>query len=272
MIFETLPDLIQQVLLLGAKFGYINKKLFFQHVGHQSLVFKYRMWNQLLDLKFISPWHGTEFSKNYYYLNKKGKDLMERMGVVCVSKVHPIYFEHDNAVMKFAIVNSKSGYILNDYQTENSMRLYDNLKQNQLFGGALNKIPDLIMDLNVPHKKLLMALEIEKSAKSQLRYDDFVLGYSKSKWIDMVLVAYSHKLTRESILISMKRLGYPRNERPIAFCSFSDLVSNPTNFVLEIEGHRIRFSDYVKNIQQILEKQVKKLVKTDLTFDLTKNE
>lgn len=270
MLFSELPFLIQQVLMIGAKFGYINKRIYIDHVGQFSSVYKYRMWNKLLSYKLISAWSGQDFSQNYYYLNKKGREFMDRIGVVTVSKVHPIYFEHDNAVMKFAFENYNVGHILKDYYTESSMRSYDSYKQHQVFGGQLNKFPDLLVDLNVPNQKISIALEVEKSAKNQTRYDAFVMGYSKANGIDMVLVAHSHKFTREALLVSMKRLAYPRAKRPIAFCRYDDFIANPTEFVLEIEGHRIKFCDYVKNIQQIIEKQNQKSVKTELTSELTK--
>lgn len=268
MIYSELPNLIQQVLFIGAKFGYINKRIYIDHVGRYSSVYKYRIWNELEKLKLISAWSGQDFSKNYYYLNKKGRELMLHAGVVTVSKVHPIYFEHDNAVMKFALENANALNIVGDYQTESSMRLYDNYKLHQIFGGQLNKFPDLLVSLNVPSQKIKIAIEVEKSAKNQSRYDDFVMGYSKAKDIDMVLVAHSHKFTREALLVSMRRLAYPRAQRPMAFCNFSEFVNNPTDFTLEIEGHRIKFCDYVKNVQQIVEKQ--KSVKTQLTSELTK--
>lgn len=271
MVYSELPYLIQQVLSVGAKFGYINKRIYIDHVGRYSSVYKYRVWNELEKLKLISAWNGQDFSKNYYYLNKKGRELMLRAGVVAVAKVHPIYFEHDNAVMKFALENANALHISADYQTESSMRLYDNFKLHQIFGGQLNKFPDLLISLNVADQKVTIALEVEKSAKSQSRYDAFVVGYSKAKDIDMVLVAHSHKFTREALLVSMRRLAYPRAKRPIAFCSFSDFVNNPTNFILEIEGHRIKFSEYVRNIQQIVENQTnQKSVKIELTSELTK--
>lgn len=270
MVYVELPHLMQQILLIGAKFGYINKKIYIDHVGQFSSVFKYRMWNRLISLKLISAWGGMDFSKNYYFLTRRGRELLEQVWVASVTKPHPIYFEHDNAVMKFAFENQNANFILKDYQTESSMRLYDGVKQNQIFGGPLNKFPDLLVSLNIQDRKLSVALEVEKSAKNQSRYDAFTLGYSKAKGIDLVLVAHAHKFTREALLVSMKRLAYPRAERPMAFCSYSDLIANPTTFVLEIEGHRIKFCDYVKNIQALVQNQVKKSVKSDLTSGLTK--
>jgi hypothetical protein len=270
MVFLEQPYLIQQLLMAGAQFGYINKRIFIDHIGNSSKVYKYRMWNDALRTKLIMPWLGQDFSKNYYYLSKKGREVMLQVGVVPVTKVHPIYFEHDNAVMKFAFENYSVNHIQKDFFTESSMRLCDNLKQNQIFGGVLGKFPDLLVSLNVPNQSIKIALEVEKSAKNQSRYDAFVMGYSKAKDIDMVLVAHSHKFTRQALLVAVRRLGYPRGERPIAFCSYSEFISNPTGFTLEVEDHRIKFCDYVKNIQQIVASKNQKLVKSDLTSDLTK--
>lgn len=269
MIYSELPPLIQQVLQVGVRFGYINKRIFVERVGVCSHVYKYRMWSELQKLKLISAYGGQDFIKNYYYLNRKGKELMSAAGFVPVAKIHPIYFEHDNAVMMFALGNENAGHILSDYQTEGSMRLYDNYKLNQIFGGQLNKFPDLFLNLNITGQKVKIALEVERSAKRQNRYDNFVIGYSKAKGIDMVLVAHSHKFTRDALLVSMRRLGYPRAERPIAFCSYAEFIKNPTDFILEIEGHRISFSEYVKNIQRMINDQ-QKSVKNHLTHDLTK--
>lgn len=271
MMYSELPDLVQKALLIGAKFGYLNKKIYLEHADRLSLVYKYRMWNELCRLKLLVPYLDESFAKNYFYLSKKARSLVLAQGLTPVAKVQPIYFSHDNAVMKFALINEHLGQILNDWQTEASLRLLNSYKLQQIFNGQPEKFPDLLVTLNIAGQKIKIALEVERSAKNQSRYDSFAMGYSKAKGVDLVLVAHGYKFTREALLVSMRRIGYPRSVRPMVFCDFSEFVDHPSSFGFELEGHRISFPDYIKNVQRLVNENVKKSVKNSLTNSLTES-
>lgn len=271
MVYSELPDLVQKALLIGAKFGYINKKIYLEHAGRLSVSYKYRIWNELYRLKLVVPYLDESFSENYFYLSKKARLMVIGQGIAPVVKVQPIYFSHDNAVMKFALVNESFGQILDDWQTEASLRLLDNYKLQQIFNGQLGKFPDLLATLNIAGQKIKIAIEVERSAKNQSRYDSFAMGYSKAKGVDLVLVAHGYKFTREALLVSMRRIGYPRSVRPMAFCDFSDFVNHPSSFEFELEAHRISFPDYIKNVQRLVHENVQKSVENSSTYDSTKN-
>lgn len=250
-------------MIIGAKFGYINKKIYLMHASSTCQSYKYELWNELESMRLIKPYSDPSFSKNYFYLSQAAKSIVLAHGRVPVSKVSPIYFSHDNAVMKFALANESKTQILSDWQTEASLRLLDNHKIHQIFGGQVGKFPDLLVNLNVSGQKIKIALEVERSAKNQSRYDAFAIGYSKAKGVDLVLVAYGYKFTRDALLISMRRIGYPRSVRPIAFCNLSEFIENPSKVNIEIEGHRIGFSEYIKNIQDLIHKNQLKVPEND---------
>lgn len=269
MHFDHLNRTQRQIMQIVTKFGYINKKIYLDHMDNSSKAYKFKTWSELQKHQFISPYNRQCFSKNYFYLNSAGLKIMRQAGFDPVTKVNPIYFEHDDVVMKFALAFEGSGAIRANWLNEGVIRKYDNSQIYDIFNNSLTKLPDLIFNLNMKNRPIKIALEVERSSKSQARYDVLISGYSKAKSIDMILITHANNYIKESILLSARKLGYPRAQRPIGFIDYKDLASNPTTAILNIEGKKIRLADYFKNIQLLVDKKGKDHVDNESPFEST---
>lgn len=254
MKFDQLNKVQQQLLLFAAKFGYLNKQVFFERSHLKARSYKYRAWTSLLDLQLLSPYKRKTFDQDYFYLNKRGVALLQTKGIDPASKVNPIYFEHDDTIMQFAMIAESSGLIKANWINEGVLKKLPASRINEIFNSTVIKLPDLVFELNLKNPTIRVALEVERSAKNQVRYDSLVIGYSKARSIDLVLVVYSKSFTRQAISLSMRKLGYPKLQRPMAFVDYTEFLNNPITAVLDIDGRRISFQDYVQNIQKLSEK------------------
>lgn len=254
MKFDQLNKVQQQLLLFTAKFGYFNKRIFFESSHLKARSYKYRAWTGLLDLELLSPYKRRIFGQEYFYLNKRGVALLRTKGIDPVGKVNPIYFEHDDTIMQFAMIAESSGLIKTNWINEGVLKKLPVVRINEIFNNTVIKLPDLVFELNLKNPTIRVALEVERSAKNQVRYDSLVIGYSKAKSIDLVLVVHANGFTRQAILVSMRKLGYPKSQRPIAFVDYSEFLNNPKTAVLDLDGRRISFQEYVQNIQRLSEK------------------
>lgn len=257
MHFEHLNRTQRQIMMITSKFGYINKKTYLDYMDGTSKAYKFKTWSELQRHQFISPYNRECFNKSYFYLNSAGLRLMRQAGFDPVTKVNPIYFEHDDVVMRFVLAFEASGAIRSDWLNEGVVKKYSNSQIYDIFNSSLSKLPDLIFDLNMKNRPIKIALEVERSSKNQARYDVLISGYSKAKSIDMVLIAHASNYVKESILLSARKLGYPRAQRPIGFIDYKELAKNPSTAVLSIEGKKIRLADYFKNIQRLVDKKGK---------------
>ena len=254
MTFGQLNKVQQQLLLFAAKFGYLNKRIFFECSHLKARSYKYRAWTGLLDLQLLSPYKRRIFAQEYFYLNKRGLALLRAKGIDPVGKVNPIYFEHDDTIMQFAMIAESSGLIKLNWINEGVLKKLPATRIHEIFNNSVIKLPDLVFELNLKNPTIKVALEVERSAKNQVRYDSLVIGYSKAKSVDLVLVVHANSFTRQAILVSMRKLGYPKSQRPIAFIDYNDFLINPKTAVLELDGRRISFQEYVQNIQRLSEK------------------
>lgn len=251
MKFDQLNKIQQQLLLFAAKFGYLNKRVFFECSHLKARSYKYRAWAGLLDLQLLSPYKRKIFGQEYFYLNKRGVALLRAQGVDPVSKVNPIYFEHDDTIMQFAMIAESSGLIKANWINEGVLKKLPVTRINEIFNNTVIKLPDLVFELNLKNPTIRVALEVERSAKNQVRYDSLVIGYSKARGVDLVLVVHANRFTRQAILVSMRKLGYPKSQRPIAFVDYNEFLKNPKTAILDLEGRRISFQEYVQNIQKL---------------------
>ena len=259
MKYDQLSKVQKQLLLFAAKFGYLNKRIFFDHSHLKARSYKYRAWTGLLSLQLLSPYKRKIFGQEYFYLNKRGGALLRANGIDPVGKVNPIYFEHDDTIMQFALIAESSGLIKPNWISEGSLKKMPVTRIHEIFNNSVIKLPDLVFELNLKNPTIKVALEIERSAKNQVRYDSLVIGYSKAKSVDLVLVVHANSFTRQAILVSMRKLGYPKSQRPIGFIDYTEFLHNPKTAVLELDGRRIGFQEYVQNIQRLSEKTGDKL-------------
>ena len=268
--FENLNRTQKQIMLMIAKFGYINKRLYLSHMDKTSEAYKYRAWSSLEKYNFITTYKNYECLTNYFHLTRRGLMLMRNIGVDPVTKVHPIYFEHDNAVMKFVMAFTAAGLIKENWLNDAVLKRYSNVQVYELLQTDQIKLPDLFFEINVPQPKLTIALEVERSPKSQVRYDSMILGYLKAKKVDLVLVVHKNNYIKNAVLHSAKRLGY--GQRPIGFIDYSDFCANPKAAVISLGENKISLAEYFKNIQRMVDKKGKSPVEPQLTNDSTKKE
>ena len=254
MNFTKEHKVIQKSLLVAAKFGFLRKETFWNFLTSPNVSYKYDLWNYLMGTGYLTKYDRVGVAENYYCLSKKGISLLKDQGLEIVCRAHPLHFEHDEIVATFALACEKAQLIHDNWSTDRMLRHYLLQDQIQKLGRALDKLPDLLFDLNIENLKIECALEVERTRKSKTRYDSFVLSYAKDKNIGFVLVAYNDIYVLKSIQDSIRRLGYPQTARPIAFCRIKDLLEYPSEFEIEISGHKIKFDQYIKNFRQIVNK------------------
>lgn len=251
MRFEKEPKAVQNALCVAAKFGFLRKETFWNYLTTANVSYKYDLWNRLMESGYLAEFNRIGLSKNYYSLSKKGFRIAEEMGLNPVAKGHPLHFEHDEIILNFALSCENAGLIKGSWLTERVARQLSAVEQAKLTGSVLEKVPDLLFEPKIERHNLLFALEVERTRKSKIRYDSFVLSYNRHRNIGLILVAHKDEYIKKSILESARRLGYPKDQRPIAFCKISEIIKSPNNFEMIINSEKINFSNYVDNLKSI---------------------
>ncbi|GIL16311.1 MAG: hypothetical protein BroJett040_00620 [Oligoflexia bacterium] len=251
MSFQSEPKPIQKALVVAAKFGYLRKEIFWKYLTSTNQSYKYELWGRLLKSGYLREYNRIGVAQHFYSLSKKGLSLLRDQGYVPIGRAHPLHFEHDDVVMNFVLAAENSDLIRSEWVTERMLRSMKASAQVNNWGRVFDKLPDALFEINLEQIKIQGALEVERTRKVKKRYDAFVLAYAKHQQIDFVLVAYHDSYVVHSIQDSMNRLGYPQRTRPILFCKINDLMSFPAAFDLEIENRKIKFHEYVQNMQSL---------------------
>ena len=103
--------------------------------------------------------------------------------------------------------------------------------------------------------------------KSRVRF----FGGIPDASLNLVLVAYNDRYVVKSIEASVKRLGYPQSARPMAFCRIKDILENPLDFEIEIDGNKIKFAEYVQHIRKLVAKRPEYLTRKNSDSDSGKS-
>ena len=184
-------------------------------------------------------------------MSRSGVQILQETNNDFVGKAHPMYFAHDELVMSIALASQNAELILPNWTCDAVVRRLTNVDKLRLLGASSDKIPDLIFDLNVKGSPTRVAFEVERTRKSKTRYDALVLSYMQMRSIGFVVIAYNDRYTETQIRQSMRKLGYPQNVRPIAFCKIGDVSETPSSFPILFNGNVIAFDRFVMNLRRL---------------------
>ncbi|MGZ3749392.1 MAG: hypothetical protein ACXVCD_18800 [Pseudobdellovibrionaceae bacterium] len=253
MDFYQESKCIQKSLMVLAKFGYLRREFFWNYLSANSRSCKFRSWKLLHKTGYLEAYKRSFIGEDVFKLSKRGKRILANAGIQPVSAAHPLHFEHDDNVAHFALAAAQKGLIDSNWLSEKVLRQSSPQDVTQVFGSDLYKLPDLVFDIPLQGQHLRVAFEIERTRKSQMRYDGLVNAYAKTSGIHLVLIAFNDRSVFELIRVAARRLHYPQESRPIAFCKISELHNNWTNFPMRIGDQTLRFEQYIENLKRILQ-------------------
>jgi hypothetical protein len=230
------------------RFGFLSRENFWRHITKRQKSENYVSWKRLTQSGLFKAYRGSD---QHLYLSRSGIQVLQERDASYVGKAHPMYFEHDEILMSVALACENAGLIKPTWACDAVIRKLSNVDKVRLLAAHGEKIPDLVFDLNVDGDRARVALEVERTRKSAARYDSLVLSYLTMRAVDLVLIAYNDAYTEKQIRHSIKRLGYPQGNRPMAFCKIKDLIDNPSSFPMQLGGNLIGFDRFVSNLRSL---------------------
>lgn len=252
MKLEDFHKSIRMSLIVIARFGFINKSLFFKHLTTENVSHKYYLWRTFLGSGLVQTYRRIGVAEDYYCLTRKGHIILREIGIRAVSKGHPLHFEHDEIAMGLVLACENKKLIKADWCPDKLIREMKTFEVQSRFGNNIDKIPDLIFNIDLLNgQSVSCAFEVERSKKSKQRYDSMVLNYSKDKNVSLIFVASNDRYISKSILQSIHKLGYSQSKKPFVFCSIDEIRKDPSRFQIEVGTNKISFEKYVENIRQL---------------------
>lgn len=245
---KKLHPAIWKAIKISARFGFLTKEIFFKHISQSKQTMTYRLWNRLKnDGLFESS--GSIYGWNLFKLSNKGREFARSQGLSVVSR--PLYNSilRDMTLMPAVMALETEG-LINFAVTQAYARDF----AGPFFfsvGGKRKRIPSLYFHLNVPPKKVRVAVEYEGTSKNGKYYQQLLREYSVMNHTDMILFICGTTSTEKLIRKVCMTINYRFQSRPLAFANVCDVVKSPAEFPIRLQNRAISFRDFVHEIREI---------------------
>lgn len=242
------PDFAKSIEI-AARFGFISQDIFTNYVTTRKRTVTYSVWSSLKKSDYFEQYDHSTISENYLKLSRFGKwRVDDHCSFIPVAPPSPRQLTHDEALVKFALHNERKGFI--ESARPEAHTKTQNSQFAKIFAAQNLKFPDLLFDLGAPEKRFRVALELERTRKSNSKYQANLLCYSVQKHVDIVIFVTSHGTIEKAIKDAALRINYPAQRKPIAFAKTNEFLASPSEFVLQIDNRIFKFDDFVQKLSQ----------------------
>ncbi len=238
---------IKRCIQVVANFGFISRSIFEDELVVASRVHRWRVWQKILSTGYFRSYRDAFLKDDVITFSKTAIMRLDKS----IKPVKPIPVQnlsHDEHVMRFALHNENK-MLIENIQTEAMLKRDNNVRFSIGHKDRKIKYPDLLFSLAVPGKHIQVAFECERTRKAFQAYRAFLIAYAGLPGIDFVIVACQSKAIVTALKESMRLMNYPAKERPIAFCLIDEVMANPSNFGLDLNGSLTSLRSIVQNLK-----------------------
>jgi hypothetical protein len=228
---EVSPRVFQAVRYI-TKVGVMTRETWTELFGDKTLNWKQKQIRILIKAKILKP-HPFELVRDTYVLGSYGHEMIQDMKWKSVYHVEPKFIKHDETVAR-GVWKLEQGSLCSKWLTERELRRQNSkhFKLDTKEGGP--KYPDAVLMLQGKLGSPVVALEYEKTAKNNWRYNKAIKAYSDSGEFSFVLFVVESDGIENCIKRSMKFIGDAYLNSKIGFISVEDWLENPK--LAEIRG------------------------------------
>ncbi len=226
-------DIVKKATIdFTARFGFVTRDIFFEYLCPRQRTQKFEQWNALRRDQIIKPSSSLD---HVYYLTKSARKRVRRSVAPARSA---IFVEHDSTTASVYFELNRSGLLLRswtDYELSSSP--WDAC--SVLGTDRLEKIPDMVVDMKSKNGQLRIALETERSRKSNLRYDQASLHYLRFKNVNLVLYCCINESTMKAVERAFSAEVFRKAEKTPVLFLLSDFEKSKMEAEARFMGYRL---------------------------------
>lgn len=204
-------ELLQNAINFAARFGFLTKEIFFEHLCLYQTTQQYYHWNRMVTGGYFFK---SQKQHGLIYLSAKGKKL----ATVSVAPNKSLYIlNHDILVANIFLQLERTGRLLNAW-TEFELSK-DQYQTCILLGvNRIDKLPDLLVDLQGANITIRIAIEIENTLKARDRYLRISQGYLSMKNVNLLIYGCSSLVIQATVARTFSGAEFVRSQKaPITF-------------------------------------------------------
>jgi len=208
-----------------AKTGFITKDLwkdFFFKGG--TVQWQNVSWNNLIKRKYFKR-HASSRYQDILILRKDSVLLRDCLLSAPVSVPHISQVAHDEYLSRGLLQLLKERPNLN-WQTEAELKKQKPMSCRVSNNGEKTKYPDLIINVAEESVDINIAIELERTLKSQKRYIQILDAYTCSEETDYILFLVGSNLIKKTIMEIMRLSYFPTKRVQVVFAFEREWLTN----------------------------------------------
>ncbi len=235
---KAIPQLVINSLRYVTKVGVMSRKTWYDVFAKGSSRWKRKQLQLLIEAKVYKR-HPAEPIGGAVVIDEYGIKLIQQMSWQHVHSIPTRLIEHDETV-GLGLLKIERDKASQKWMTEQELKMQKaNSFKLSIRRGEV-KYPDAVIKLAGQHTSPIVALEYEKTAKSNWRYNKLIEAYRKSVEINLIVFVVENLAIESCIKRAMSFIGDVQLNSKIGFMSVADWKSNPATS--KIKGSRFEKS------------------------------
>lgn len=213
-----------------AKVGAMSRETWYGLFSHGTLRWRQMQLQHLIDRKIFKH-HPSNHGHDAVVIDTFGIELIKTMKWQHVHSIYPHFIEHDETVGAGLWKLERAG-ICQKWMTEGEMKTQKsaNFRLDIKEGGL--KYPDAVLRLQGNSTAPIVAIEYERTAKTNWRYNKAIRAYSEAYDFGFIFFIVENDAIEKTIQRAMKYIGDGRLNSRIGFISIEDWKINPESATL----------------------------------------
>lgn len=210
-----------------AKVGAMSRETWYELFAQGTLRWRQMQLQHLIDRRIFKR-HTSKHGHNAVVIDTFGVELIKEMKWQHVHSIYPHFIEHDETVGAGLWKLEKAG-ICQKWITESEMKIQKSASFRLEVQEGGFKYPDAVFKLQGNLNNPIAAVEYERTAKNNWRYNKAIRAYSEAYDFGFVFFVVESHAIEKTIQRAMKYIGDGRLNSRIGFISIEDWKTNPAS-------------------------------------------
>ena len=224
---HLISENVYQSLRFITKVGVMTRLTWYDLFGSGSLRWQQKQLQHLITLD-VFKLHPCAHVQDVMVIGEFGKKLVQEKGWPHVASGSAQYIDHDETVAQGLWRLEKIG-ICDKWITDKELKIMDSKTFKLEIKGSDDKFPDAVFRLSGSGDQKLVALEYEKTAKNNWRYNKAIKAYSDSYSFQYILYVVESDGIEHAVSRAMKFIGDFQLNSKIGFIYARDWKRDPAN-------------------------------------------
>lgn len=218
------PSVFQAVRYV-TKVGVITRETWNEFFGNGTLRWKQAQL-RVLEKGGILKSHPCDSLRDTFIIGYQGRAMAAAQNWQCVYYVQPQFIKHDEIVAR-GLLKLERASLCTRWMTERELKSQNitTFKLNIREGG--DKYPDGVFRLQGKSASIVVALEYERTGKTQWRYNKAIKAYSDSGEFSLILFIVEDSAIEKRIKSAIRYIGSAKLASRIGFINVEDWKDNP---------------------------------------------